>query len=85
MFEDASRLWPDDDTSHRGVHQARLALACAAASEPDRAAAERITALGIAHATGSHLNERELKRLEQQLAACDLPAAAGFRAAVAAL
>ena len=67
------------------MHQARRALACAAAGEADRAAAEGITALGIARATRSHLNVRELERLDQQLAACDLPAAAGFRAAVAAL
>jgi hypothetical protein len=85
MFEDASRLWPHDRTSHRGVHQARLALACAAAGEPDRAAAEGIEALELARATKSHLNVRELKRLDHQLAAYDLPAAADFREAFAAL
>jgi len=85
MFEDAWRLFPHDCTSHRGVHQARLALACAAAGEPDRAAAEGIEALEIAQVTKSYLNVRELKRLDHQLAACDLPAAAEFREAFAAL
>jgi hypothetical protein len=85
MFEDASRLWPHDCTSHRGVHQARLALACAAAGEPDRAAAEGIRALELARATKSHLNVRELKRLDHRLAAYDLPRAAEFRRAFAAL
>lgn len=46
MFEDVLRLWPSDRTRGRGVQQARLALACAAANEPDRAAAE-----GIQHGT----------------------------------
>jgi len=85
MFEDASRLFPHDCTSHRGVHQARLALACTAAGELDRAAAEGIEALEIAQATKSHLNVRELKRLDHRLAACDVPAAAEFREAFAAL
>jgi transcriptional regulator with XRE-family HTH domain len=85
IFEEASRLWPHDCTSHRGVHQARLALACAVAGEPDRAAAEGIAALEIAQTTRSHLNVRELKRLDHQLAACDLAGTADLREAIAAL
>jgi hypothetical protein len=85
LFEEASRIWPDDCASHRGVHQARLALACAAAGEPERAGAEGIEAARLARATRSHLNVRELGRLDYRLAACNLPQATGFREALASL
>lgn len=84
-FEQVLRLWPSERTRGRGIHQAHLALACAAADEPDRAAAEGMTALGIAQRTKSDVTVRQLKRLDRRLAACDVPAAAGFREAVAAL
>jgi transcriptional regulator with XRE-family HTH domain len=84
MYQDALRLWPRDRTRSRGVQQARLALACEAANEPERAAAEGLKALEIAQATKSDLTARELKRLNRRLAACDLPAAADFREAFAA-
>jgi hypothetical protein len=67
------------------VHRARLALACAAAGEPDRAAAEGLQAVDVAHATRSDVTMRELKRLDRQLAAYDLPAARDFHEALAAV
>ena len=84
MLEEALRTWPRDRTRGRGVHRARLALACAAASEPDRAAAEGLKALEIARTTRSHVTMRELRRLDRRLAACDAPVAADFREALAA-
>jgi hypothetical protein len=85
MFEDALRVWPRDRSRGRGVHRARLALACAAAGEPDRAAAEGLQAVDVAHATRSDVTMRELKRLDRQLAAYDLPAARDFHEALAAV
>jgi len=85
MFEDVLRGWPVERTRSRGVHQAHLALACAAADEPERAAAEGVTALRIAQTTRSDITMRKLKRLDRQLAAYELPAVADFREAVAAL
>lgn len=85
MFEDALRLWPNDRTRDRGVLQARLALAWAAANEPDRAAAEGVKALNIAQTTKSDVTVHELKQLDRQLAASDVPAAADFCAAFAAV
>jgi hypothetical protein len=84
-FEDVLRVWPSDRTRDRGVQQARLALACATADEPDRAAAEGMKALGIAQSTRSDVTVRELRRLDRQLAGCDAPAAADFREAFATL
>jgi hypothetical protein len=84
-FEDVLRLWPSERTRGRGIHQAHLALACAAADEPDRAAAEGMKALGIAQSTKSEVTTRALKRVDQRLAACDAPAVADFREALAAL
>ena len=69
----------------RGIQHARLALACATADDPDRAAAEGVRALGIARTTKSHTTLRELKRLDRRLATCDAPAAADFREAFATL
>lgn len=85
MYQDALRLWPRNRTRTRGVQQARLALACAAANEPDRAATEGAKALDIAQATKSELTVRELKRLDRRLATRNTPAAADFREAFAAL
>jgi hypothetical protein len=85
MLEDAVRTWPRDRRRARGLQQARLALACDAAGEPERAAAEGMTALGIVQTTRSDMTVRELRQLDHRLAACDLPAAADFREALAAL
>jgi transcriptional regulator with XRE-family HTH domain len=85
MFEDALRAWPRDRTRGRGIHQSRLALACAAAGEPERAAAEGLAALDIAQTTRSVLTMQELTRLDRRLAACDAPAATDFREAFATL
>ena len=63
LYEGVLREWPRDLTRDRGVHQARLALACAAAGERDRAEAEGRKALAIARATKSATATRELKRL----------------------
>jgi transcriptional regulator with XRE-family HTH domain len=84
-LEDVLRLWPQDRTRGRGIQHARLALACAAANHVDRAAAEGVRALEIARATRSDTTVRELKRLDHQLAACDVPAAADFHEAFAGL
>jgi transcriptional regulator with XRE-family HTH domain len=85
MLEEALRLWPRDRARGRGIHQARLAVACAAADEPDRAAAEGMKAVHIAQSTRSDLTVRQLRRLDRQFATYDVPAVAGFREAVAAL
>ncbi|MCA1677921.1 MAG: helix-turn-helix domain-containing protein [Actinobacteria bacterium] len=85
MFDEVLRLWPRDRTRGRGIQHARLALACAAANDVDRAAVEGLSALEIARATKSDTTIRELKRLDHRLAGCDAPAAADFRDAIAAL
>lgn len=84
-FEEVLRLWPHDRPRGRGVQQARLAMVCAAANEPERAAAEGVKALSMAQATKSHTTIRELKRLDQELAGFDTVAVGNFRAAFAAL
>jgi len=84
-YEDVLRCWTPSATRGRGLHRARLALAYAAADEPDSAAAEGVKASDIAKATKSHMTLRELKHLDDQLAACDVPAVADFREALAAL
>ena len=85
MLEDALRLWPRESTRGRGIHQARLALACAYANEPERAACEGVNALDIARSTRSDIVTRQLKHLDRQLATCDTPATADFREATATL
>jgi len=55
--------WPRNEMRTGGVHQARLALACAAAGERERAKDEGRKALAITRATGSSVAARELKRL----------------------
>lgn len=69
MYEDALREWPRNRTRDGGLHQARLALACAAAGEHDRATAEGRKALAIARTTKSSVAARELRRLGAALAA----------------
>jgi transcriptional regulator with XRE-family HTH domain len=85
LYGNALAAWRRDRTRGRGLHQARLALACAAAGEPERAAAEGLEALRIAQTTRSDLTVQELTRLDRRLAACDVPAAGDFREAFAAL
>jgi hypothetical protein len=85
MIEDALRAWPRERTRGLGVQQARLAHAWASADQPERAAAEGMKALDMAQATRSDLIVRELRRLDRQLGSCDVPAAADFREALAAL
>ncbi len=85
MLEDALRRWPLDRTRDRGLHQTRLAQACAATNEPDRAAAEGIKAVRIARTTKSDVTVRELKRLDRQLVRFDVPAVVEFREALGAL
>jgi hypothetical protein len=84
-FEQVLRLWPSERTRGRGIHQAHLALACCAANEPERAAAEGMKALGIAQSTKSDVTIRELKRLDRHLVRFDVPAATDFREALATL
>lgn len=69
LHEDALRDWPRAEARDGGIVQARLALACAKAGEPDRARAEGRKALAIARATSSATVKRELKRLQLALAA----------------
>jgi transcriptional regulator with XRE-family HTH domain len=85
MLEEVLRLWPQDRTRGRGIHHARLALACAADNEPERAAAEGVKAVEIVRTTKSDVTVRELKRLDQDLAGFDTPAAADFREMYAVL
>ena len=82
-FEDVLRAWPQSRARDRGVQQARLGRACAAANEPERAATEGIKALRIAWATKSDVTVRELKRLDRELADFDVPAVGEFREALA--
>jgi hypothetical protein len=69
MYDDALREWPRDRTRHGGVHLARLALACAATGEHDRARAEGRKGLAIARATKSSDAKRELRQLREALQA----------------
>jgi transcriptional regulator with XRE-family HTH domain len=62
-FENVLREWPRERVRGRGIHQAHLALACAASGEHDRASAEGRKAFAIARATESSVALRELKRL----------------------
>jgi transcriptional regulator with XRE-family HTH domain len=84
-LEQVLSLWPRDRTRGRGIQHARLALACAVGGDTDRAAAEGLKAIGIAHTTKSDTTVRELKRLDHRLAASDVPAGADFHEALAAL
>jgi transcriptional regulator with XRE-family HTH domain len=69
LYEDVVREWPRDQRTMGVMHQARLALACAATGERDRAEIEGRKALAIARTTKSGRAARELKRLGVVLAA----------------
>jgi transcriptional regulator with XRE-family HTH domain len=69
LYDKALRDWPRDEARDGGVHQARLALACATAGELDRAKAEGRRALTIARATKSATAKRELKQVGAALSA----------------
>jgi transcriptional regulator with XRE-family HTH domain len=69
VYESVLRDWPRDCARSRGLHQARLALACARTGERDRAEAEGRKALASAKATRSELAMRELRQLGTVLAA----------------
>jgi hypothetical protein len=69
LYENVLREWPRDCARSRGLHQARLALACAGVGELERARAEGRKALATQRATKSALAERELQRLGQALKA----------------
>jgi hypothetical protein len=69
LYEDALGEWPRDQMRDGGLHQARLALACAATGERDRAQAEGRKALAIARSTRSSVAAREIQRLRAALSA----------------
>jgi hypothetical protein len=69
IYEDALRDWPRDEVRDRGLHRARLALACAKAGELDRAKAEGAKALAAVTQTRSAAAKRELRCLRDVLAA----------------
>jgi transcriptional regulator with XRE-family HTH domain len=68
-YEDVLRGWPREHVRDGGLEQARLALACAAAGQHDRARAEGRKAFAIFKTTQSATAARELRRLRKQLAA----------------
>jgi transcriptional regulator with XRE-family HTH domain len=68
LFEGLLRDWPRARMRDGGLQQARLALACAAAGEQDRARVEGRKAMAIARATKSSVAARELKQLGAVLA-----------------
>jgi len=63
LYDTALRDWPQVQIRDGGLYRARLAIACAAAGERDRAQAEGRRALAIARATKSVTAQRELRRL----------------------
>jgi hypothetical protein len=67
LYESVLREWPRAQRAMGCLHQARLALACAAAGEHDRAEAEGRKALAIARTTKSGRAARELRRLGHTL------------------
>lgn len=69
MYEDVLLDWPRGRVRTGGLQRARLALACAAAGELDRAEAEGRKALAVARATKSASAFRELHRLRRALGA----------------
>jgi hypothetical protein len=68
MYESALREWPRDRARDGGLHQARLALACAVAGQHDRVTVEGRKALAIARTTKSSIAARELEHLRQTIA-----------------
>ena len=69
LYESVLRDWPVMRLRARGVHQARLGLACAKTGELDRARVEGRKALAMQRATKSATAEREIQRLGQLLKA----------------
>ena len=69
LYERVLREWPPDRVRDRGLHQARLAVACAASGELDRARAEGRRAAAIHQSTRSSGSAIELKRLVHTLKA----------------
>jgi len=69
FYDDALRDWPRGEARDGGLHRARLALACAATGELDRARAEGKRALAIAKQTRSASATRELRQLRVALSA----------------
>jgi len=67
LYENVLRDWPRERVRDHGLHQARLAVACAQAGELDRAEAEGRKALATTRTTGSAGATRELKRLATAL------------------
>jgi hypothetical protein len=82
-YEEALRIWPFERTRSRGIHHARLALACAASNEPERAATEGLGALAVARTTKSDVAMGELKTLDRRLSSFDTPTVEEFREALA--
>lgn len=82
--EAALASWPAIRRRGSGLQRARLAVACADAGEPDRAAREGLHALRIARATRSQRAMEELHRLDARLAAApQAPGTTEFREALA--
>jgi hypothetical protein len=69
LYDAALRDWPRTEVRDGCLHMARLALACAATGELDRARAEGRKALAIAKQTKSATATRELRRLGAALSA----------------
>jgi len=72
LYEGVLRNWPPDRVRDRGLHQARLALTCAAAGELDRAQAEGRKALTI------HPHD-EIQRCHARATTAPRSAATGLR------
>lgn len=86
IFAQAIRSLPSSYRRDRGVYLAREAVAHARAREPEEAAAAGLGAMVIAQETGSGRVISELANLSAVLAPWkNIPAAAGFRDALAAL
>jgi transcriptional regulator with XRE-family HTH domain len=69
LYEGVLRDWPRGEARDGGLFRARLATACAAAGELDRARAEGRKALATAKQTRSASTARELKQLGAVLSA----------------
>jgi hypothetical protein len=68
LYDDLLRVWPHAVGRRDGsLYQVRLAIACAASGELDRARAEGRKALTIARATNSATAARELRQLHDLL------------------
>jgi hypothetical protein len=70
LYDDLLRDWPRAVGRRDGcLYQARLAIACAACGQLDRAPAEGRKALALARATNSATAARELRQLHDLLRA----------------